>query len=126
MTLEQLRKEQKLGSSPKDLDQYVGTYWGDIHVIKIVVSSEGGALYWAFQGLDSEKYQLDHYHDDVFTWLRTRDELAKRGRWIDQGPPFWKVEFGVDGDDQIVRLSWVHDIGVPAEEFRKVAEGDAA
>ena len=121
-TMEQLQRERNLGSSPKRLDDYVGTYWDEIHVFKIVVVSDGGRLYWAFQGLESEKYQLDHYHDDVFTWLRPRDELAKRGRWVDQGPPFWKVEFGGDEDSQIDRLSWVHDIGVPAVEYRKVAE----
>ena len=41
-TFEQLRNEQKLGSSPKDLEQYGETYWDEIHGFKIVVVLEEG------------------------------------------------------------------------------------
>ena len=50
---EELLREQKNGTSPRDLQDYVGTYWDSAHLFKIVVTEESGKLYWVFQGLDS-------------------------------------------------------------------------
>ena len=66
---------------------------------------------------------LNHYQDDVFTWIQTRNELVKRGRWVDQGPDFWKVDFRADYAGHIKKLFWVHDIGVPAVELTKLMPG---
>lgn len=118
-TVEELQREQNKGTSPRNLVDYVGTYWDPVHVFKIEVSLEQGTLYWSFQGLESEKFRLDHYEQDVFTWLHPRNELAKRGRWVDQRAPFWKVDFKANDSGHISRLMWVHDIGVPAVEFTK-------
>ena len=114
-----LRAAQRMGTSPRNLAEYTGTYWDDIHVFKIVVTLENERLAWAFQGLDSEKFPLTHYEDDVFTWLQPRNELAKRGRWVDQGPDFWKADFRGGGTGSIDTLYWVHDIGVPAVRYTK-------
>jgi hypothetical protein len=35
--LDELEKGQKSGTSPKALEEYVGTYWDDLHVVKIEV-----------------------------------------------------------------------------------------
>ena len=118
-TMEELEKEQKKGTVPRNLDEYTGTYWDAIHVFKLDVFVEEGVLHWALQGLDSEKWQLDHYEQDTFTWIRTRNELTKRGRWVDQGAPFWKVEFKANEIGNIDHLMWVHDIGVPAVAYLK-------
>lgn len=122
-TVEELRKQQKNGSSPRNLEDYVGIFWDDIHVFKIEVTLEEGVLYWALQGLESEKFHLNHFEEDVFTWLQPRNELAKRGRWVDQGAPFWKVEFKINAVGGIDKLLWVHDIGVPAVEYHKSVNG---
>ena len=119
-TVEELRREQKTGTSPRNLADYVGTYWDPVYVFKIEVSLEQGTLYWSFQGLESEKFRLDHYEQDIFTWIQSRNELAKRGRWVDQGAPFWKVDFRADDSGHISRLMWVVDIRVPAVEYTKV------
>lgn len=118
-TTEELLREQKNGTSPRDLQDDVGTYWDPAHVFKIFVTEESGKLYWAFQGIDSEKFSLKHYEDDVFTWIQMRDELVKRDRWVDQGPDFWKATFRADEEGRIEKLLWVHDIGVPAVEHTK-------
>ncbi|WVN90657.1 uncharacterized protein L203_105899 [Cryptococcus depauperatus CBS 7841] len=102
----------------RELEAYAGTYWNNIHIFKIVVTVEEGELYWALQGLDSEKLCLAHYEDDVFTWLQPRNDLSRRGRWMgpNKGLSFCKVEFKMgDGPD---RLFWMHDNGV-FEEYRK-------
>ncbi|WVO18185.1 hypothetical protein L204_105889 [Cryptococcus depauperatus] len=103
----------------RELETYAGTYWEPSHIFKIVVTVEKGELYWALQGLDSEKFRLTHYEDDVFTWLQPRNELSRRGRWMgsNKGHSLWKVEFKMgDGPD---RLFWAHDMGVSAAEFMK-------
>ncbi|WVO15585.1 hypothetical protein L204_103245 [Cryptococcus depauperatus] len=109
---------QDPGGTSRELEAYAGTYWDPVHIFKIVVTVEKDKLYWAFQGLDWEKFRLTHYKDDVFTWLQPRNDLSRRGRWVstDQGPSFWKVEFKMgDGPD---RLFWMHDNGI-FEEYRK-------
>ncbi|KAI9888222.1 MAG: hypothetical protein M1814_000953 [Vezdaea aestivalis] len=118
----ELEELQKNGTSPRGFDEYVGTYWDDIHVFKIVVTQENGSLYWALQGLDSEKFLLNHYEDDSFTWLAPRNELAKRGRWIggDQGVEFWKADFKANDKGVIDKLYWAHDNGIPQVEYTKV------
>lgn len=75
-----------------------------------------GKLSWAVQGLESEKFELDHYQDDVFTWLRPRDYMAARGRWVDNPPFFWQVKFTKDENDSIDCLNWAHDPDVPDGE----------
>lgn len=120
--ISQLEKERKNGTSPKELHHYVGTYWDDIHVFKIVVTLENETLHWALQGLDSEKFELKHYEDDTFTWLQPRNELSRRGRWVvgsDQPTSFWKVEFKSSSAGVIDRLHWEHDDGNPQVEYKK-------
>ncbi|KAK8122854.1 hypothetical protein PG984_011524 [Apiospora sp. TS-2023a] len=119
--VECLEKGRTDGTSPRDLDEYVGTYWDDIHVFKIVVTLEAGTLFWAIQGLDMEKFPLKHYEYDTFTWLQPRNELSKRGRRVgaDQGPEAWKVVFAAMDSDHIISLFWEHDRGVSPREFTK-------
>ncbi|KAJ5959871.1 uncharacterized protein N7479_007021 [Penicillium vulpinum] len=117
----ELGSARKNGTSPRELEEYIGTYWDNIHVFKIVVNLEDNKLYWRFQGLDSEKFPLEHYEDDTFTWLLPRNELSRRGRWVgsDQGPAFWKAVFQCSEDGRIDKLYWAHDIGVPPVELTK-------
>lgn len=63
--IQELEQAQNNGTSPRNLEHYVGIYWDEIHVFKIVVTLEDGELYWALQGLGSEKFQLTHYEDDI-------------------------------------------------------------
>jgi len=112
----ELREEQTPNTSPRPLTEYVGTYWNAIRVMKIVVTLEDGVLYWAQQGLETEKFALNHDQDDVFTWLQPRNELVKRGRWVDQPKVFWKVRFQSSDANQVDVLSWAHDPELPEGE----------
>lgn len=104
--VKELQHAQKINTSPHKIESYTGSYWDALHIVKIVVTVENDDLFWALQGLESEKFQLMHYQDSIFTWLRPRNELSRRGRWvgIDQVPAFWKLEFKVDSDDKPDRL----------------------
>ena len=88
----------------REAGRLVGTYGDDIRGFEIEVAVEEGTLYWALQGLESEELQPEHYERDGFAWIRTRDELARRGRWVDRGVPFWTVEFKGDDKGQIDRF----------------------
>ncbi|KAJ5686908.1 hypothetical protein N7536_009527 [Penicillium majusculum] len=118
----ELDEARKNGTSPRELAEYVGTYWDNIHVFKIVVDLEENKLYWRLQGLDSEKFPLEHYENDTFTWLLSRNELSRRGRWVGsgQGPAFWKAIFQCSDCGCIDKLYWAHDTGIPPVELTKV------
>jgi hypothetical protein len=66
----ELSKTQKHITSAKNLAIYTGTNWNSIRTMKMVVIVEKSLLYYAAQGLESEKYILEHYVDDIFTWIR--------------------------------------------------------
>lgn len=108
------------------LTEYVGTYWNAIRVMEIVVTLEDGVLYWAQQGLETERFTLNHYQDDIFTWLQPRNELVKRGRWVDQPKVFWKVRFRSSDANQVDILSWAHDLQIPEGEdyFKDVSRNN--
>lgn len=112
----ELHNDRKHNTSVKDLNAYTGTFWNANRTMKMVVTVELNQLYYSVQGLEPEKYVLEHYEDDVFTWIRPRNELVARGRWVDQGVLFWKIRFGVDAVGNIVQLSWTHDSEVPEGE----------
>jgi CubicO group peptidase (beta-lactamase class C family) len=117
-----LNDAQQPGTLPRDLGEYVGTYWSDSRAFRVVVTLESGKLSWAFQGLQSEKFQLNHHENDSFTWLLPRNELSRRGRWVgsDQGPDFWKAEFqATPSGGGIESLLWAHDIDVPSLLLKK-------
>ncbi|KAJ5360005.1 hypothetical protein N7517_009196 [Penicillium concentricum] len=116
-----LASARKNGTPPRALEMYTGTYRDNIDVFKIVVDLEDNQLYWRLQGLDSEKFPLEHYEDDTFTWLLPRNELSRRGRWVgsDQGPAFWKATFQCSDGGRVDKLYWAHDIGVPPVELTK-------
>lgn len=114
--LRELQKEQKPNTSPRSLDEYTGVYWNAIRAMKIVVTLDNEVLHWAQQGLETEKFPLNHYEDDVFTWLQPRNDLVKRGRWVDQAKIFWKLRFQHNDHNQIDTLNWAHNPELPNEE----------
>lgn len=84
--------------------------------MKIVVTLDDGVLHWAQQGLETERFPLNHYEDDVFTWLQPRNDLVRRGRWVDQPKIFWKLRFRPNDHNQIDTLNWAHDPELPKGE----------
>ncbi|KAJ8121375.1 hypothetical protein ONZ43_g2154 [Nemania bipapillata] len=116
-TLRALSEEHKTRRAAKPLDAYTGTYWNKQKYLKVEVTLEDGRLYWAIQGLETEKFELTHFDGDTFSWLRPRDYLAERGRWPEDPPVFWKLKFSTyDGSEVISTLNWVHDPDVLSGE----------
>ncbi|PTB47925.1 hypothetical protein M431DRAFT_549441 [Trichoderma harzianum CBS 226.95] len=83
--LAELEKDRIPGTVARNLSEYTGRYSNEAGTMMIEILLDSGSesgLRLAFQGLQSEMYPLTHYHDDVFTWLVTRNELARRGRFL--------------------------------------------
>lgn len=124
----ELEKHRIPNTSPRDLEQYVGTYINKTELIKLVVTHEGtnekACLYFALQGLELEKYSLKHYHNDVFVWLQPREELARRGKATVQESSYYKIRFEASDGGAIDRLRWSHSPDIPeGETFYKVRAG---
>ena len=122
-----LEKNQVHGTSPRNLEEYIGIYINSIKTMKIEVTQRDNKLYFALQGLESERYELTHYQHDTFTWLRSRNELARRGRFTHQEPLYYMLRFTIRDDDKISQLAWTHDADVPdGETFDKARQGTHA
>ena len=118
--VEELEENKSPSKPPRQLDVYTGTYHNSIDTMMIEVTKENDKLFFALQGLKSEKYPLAHYQDDIFVWLRPRNELASRGRFTHQKAPYYKIKFQSDGKDVITELAWAHDSDIPnGEDFFK-------
>jgi len=110
-----------------NLDEYVGIYWDKRKCFKIEIylrkNKQGKEeLHWLLQGLESERFSLECWQKDLFSWWLPRDEQAKRGRWTgkDQEAEFWKIKFTRDENEKIASLVWAHDSGVPAVEYFRI------
>lgn len=65
-----------------------------------------------------------HYQDDIFTWLQSRNELARRGSFTHQKHPYYMLRFSACDDNKISQLAWPHDADVPdGEMFGEESQG---
>lgn len=120
------------GTHPRPLSSYEGRFWNGLHNFFIDVAvSDTGALQMKWQGLDSQSYELHHYHYDVFSWLMSPEEMVKRAMVVQFHPAeYYLLEFGSDKNgDQVDYLKWSTDgncttLENPLEklEFRKHSE----
>lgn len=118
----ELYSQQIFGTQPRDLSAYTGTFLNKKRTMKIevFVDPTDETLKMSFQGLDSEVFPLDHYHYDVFTWLRSRDEFARRGRTtsLNCDAEYFKITFDTgESGDYIEYLTWWHDRWLPEAEM---------
>lgn len=114
-----LDEQQVKDTSPKPLKAYIGRYYNAIEDfnIKISVKPSNENLELAFQGLDSQVWELRHYHYDTFTWLMSRDEAVKQARFPYSPEKLYKIEFVADSDGKVSSLLWAHDLDSPPEKF---------
>jgi len=110
----ELLKDQIPGTTHRDLPECTGTYHNDARTVMIKIFTEGGggetSLKLAFQGLDSEIFPLTHYQHDEFTWLMTRNEFARRGRFTNYDANHFKICFGgEEPEGPVAFFTWWHD-----------------
>lgn len=101
------------GTHPRPLPSYEGRFWNELHNFFIDVTvSDTGALQMKWQGLDSQSYELHHYHYDVFSFLMSPEEMVRRAFDIKQSypPEYHLIEFGSDKNGgQVDYLRWSMD-----------------
>ncbi|EON63642.1 hypothetical protein W97_02870 [Coniosporium apollinis CBS 100218] len=93
-------------NGPKDLTRYT---------FAIVIAFREEALAMSFQGRDDETFDLKHHEHDTFSWLLTRDELSRRGRYLNEQARHYLVRFEDDADGKVEKLCWSHDPSGPAD-----------
>ncbi|KAL8904629.1 MAG: hypothetical protein Q9207_003150 [Kuettlingeria erythrocarpa] len=110
----ELLQHQTPGTQHRELPEYTGTYCNEARtmMIEVYVESNGGeaSLKLAFQGLESEIFPLTHYQRDEFTWLVSRNEFARRGRFTNYDAKYFKICFGPEAQDNLITFfTWWHD-----------------
>ena len=120
-SLEASRRSHGIQSNQsKALDAYHGKYYnqlGDFY-ISITPNHASNCLQLAFQGLDSLVWKMEHYQDNSFLWLMSRDEAVSRARFPYSSETLYKLEFlASDESGEIDSLLWAHDADRPAEKF---------
>ncbi|KAI1156407.1 beta-lactamase/transpeptidase-like protein [Nemania diffusa] len=104
-----LENERTLGTVPLSLPSYVGQFYNKIKTFYLEIRLEGGQLRLCFQGNHQFSYPMKHYEYDIFTWVMTRDENARLGRFPVTWRNFYKLKFQRGEDGSIDSLIWEHD-----------------
>lgn len=112
-------KARKIGTSPGDLDRYVGKYYNSAETFMVEIRRAHDTLCLAFEGRDNEIFRMQHYHDHTFTWLQPPNDLVGRARTVGQGAAYYLVAFN-ESHDSISPLTWAHDTQMPeGEQYTK-------
>lgn len=110
----ELLQRRSPGTHHRDLSDYTGIYYNDARTMMIEVfidTSHGVAgLKMAFQSLESEVFPLIHYQHHEFTWLVSRNEFARRGRFTKYNANHYKICFGSEAqEDPVTYFTWWHN-----------------
>lgn len=126
-----LEQHRVPGTHARPLCAYEGRFWNELHnfFIDVTVHNTSGALQMTWQGLDSQSYELHHYHYDTFSWLMPAEEIVRRARGVTfYNYEYYLVEFGSDtnndnASDRVDYLRWSMDSNSTSGkmEFRKHA-----
>lgn len=104
----QIRKDHQHGAA-RPLDTYTGIYRNNLGNFVIEVREhehDGDILTMAFQGKQSQVYNLRHLQDDTFEWALTYDESARRARFAIWDPEYFKVRFHLSSEGLVSSVSW--------------------
>ena len=119
-----LEAQRILGTEPKHLDAYIGKYYnliGDFY-LDVAKRQQSVELQFAFQGLDSQIWSLEHYHHNAFLWLMPRNEAVRRARFPYSPEKLYKLDFQTNGRGEVDSLFWAHDVDGPPERFYKASQ----
>ncbi|KAG5756166.1 hypothetical protein H9Q70_001250 [Fusarium xylarioides] len=106
---DELKKRRERGTRLLDLEAYTGRYWNTLHNFRFDVSIRHGRLYMTFQGIESETYELRHYHHHSWTWNVSHNETAKQGRYPTRPWISYIIEFDCGESEEAQALLWKYD-----------------
>ncbi|KAL9034283.1 MAG: hypothetical protein Q9180_005495 [Flavoplaca navasiana] len=115
----ELEARREPHTPPQPLTNYAGKYYNIIGDWCIdVFEDEEAILKVGFQGQRDESYRLDHFRRDEFSWLLTRDEDVRKGRFPVVNLEFYILTFkAADDEGKMQQLIWRHDPDVPEGEI---------
>lgn len=85
--------------------------------IQITKNQQSKGIQLAFQGLDSQVWEMEHYHHNSFLWLMSRDEAVCRARFPYSPEKLYRVDFLTNKDGEVDSLLWAHDADGPPEKL---------
>ncbi|KAL8676288.1 MAG: hypothetical protein Q9186_007182 [Xanthomendoza sp. 1 TL-2023] len=100
-----LESERVPGTKPKPAEQYLGRYYWTCPRYYIDIEPDGEGLRLVIMGREDQRYHLQHYHYDSFTWFMGDDEEMKRGRFI-QSTYTYKISFNCNERDEVETFTW--------------------
>jgi Domain of unknown function (DUF3471) len=113
-----MERNRKSGTSARPLDKYVGRYFNAAGTLLLEVRRKDDRLFLLFEGREDEAFPLQHYQDDTFSWLQSRNELVTRARSVLQGASYYMIRFEASQQETVDRLFWTHDSQIPnGEEY---------
>ena len=105
---------------PRAYDAYVGSYLNCVDNHSLDICLKDNVLWLCFQGDSAQEYELEHYHHDVFSWMLTRDQDVRMGRYPMTRLSFYLLQFKSDDQSEgIDSLVWVNDGAVPDGEVSR-------
>ena len=102
---EELEKGRVLGTTSRSVNSYLGRYHWAYPGYYIDIEANGDGLRLVIMGREDQKYDLEHYHYNTFTWLMKDDEEMRRGRFI-QSTNTYKIIFNANELDEIKTFTW--------------------
>lgn len=122
-------QQSREGAPSRPLNEFVGRYANLTHdfIVKIKQKDEE-TLQVAFQGLDSQIWDLQHHHHDTFTWLPSLNDIIKRALFPHMAQNTYTIIFETEACTGIKRLLWPHEarLGAEAQYFDKIPHMDAS
>ncbi|OAK99981.1 beta-lactamase/transpeptidase-like protein [Phaeosphaeriaceae sp. SRC1lsM3a] len=106
---EDLEKERTPGTTHLPLTSYVGKFYNKIGTFGLEFRLQESGLQFCFQENHAYWYSMEHYENDIFTWVLTRDQNVERGRFPVTWRAFYKIRFQKGDDGSVDSLIWEHD-----------------
>lgn len=113
---QKVKDGRKPGGPNRALSDYVGPYVGSRNNFRIDIVEGTDGLGILFQGRESQKFSLQHHHDDTFTWYVPFNEQIKRALLINYNPNLYMIQFSYEEGKGITTLNWPFDSGIPQGE----------
>ena len=90
---EKLEQEKTLCTTPRDLNDYVGTYGNILGTTEVNIFLQDKNLAMRFQDLEEETFAMEHCECDTFRRWFTRDECARRGMLTNCRYEYFRINF---------------------------------
>ena len=120
-----LSSKQIPNTSHRPLSDYTGKYYNKngLWFLDVFLTEDG--LRFCMKGDRRYTYKLSHFHYDTFSWIMTRDELVRLGRFPNNFPDMY-LFISTAWDNAVDGLYWHHDRGIAESEFFKRTGGSVS